>query len=84
MPEGNILAVLNGPGTAHLKSKWVIQIKPNDEANNYLGADTQVIWATEELEKWEGVKRRSWNMWSFPTKHDAEKFQTLYCLKWLT
>lgn len=41
-----------------------------------------VNWTTEQLENWQGVKRMSYDIWQFKRKKDAEKFQTLFNLKW--
>jgi hypothetical protein len=44
--------------------------------------DERVEWATEQLKSWPMVKRMAHDMWFFKRKVDAEKFQTLYNLKW--
>lgn len=80
--SSRIIPVLNGLGSNHLKRqyKWVIKIEPEEQGGG--GIDPYVIWTTEELERWKGVSRLSWDMWSFPRQRDAEKFQTLYYLTW--
>ncbi len=44
--------------------------------------DERVDWAISQLDTWPGVKRMAHDTWHFKRKHDAEKFQTLYNLKW--
>lgn len=41
-----------------------------------------VDWTIEQLENWNGVKRMAYDIWQFNRKKDAEKFQTLFNLKW--
>jgi|GEM_PF-6851684 len=45
--------------------------------------DQRVIWSSKQLETWDNVSRQAWNMWHFKRKKDAEKFITLYNLKWV-
>ncbi len=42
----------------------------------------RIDWITEELKRWDNVRRTSYNMWSFKKKYDADKFITLYNLIW--
>lgn len=44
--------------------------------------DDKVDWVTNELARWDGVKRMSWDQWYFDDKRHAEKFITLYYMKW--
>lgn len=44
--------------------------------------DERVEWALDQLEKWPDVRRMAHDMWYFKRKKDAEKFQTLYNLRW--
>lgn len=37
-----------------------------------------IDWTNEILQSWKNCKRESWDMWSFNTKRDAEKFITYY------
>jgi len=77
-----IIPTLNHPDTEHLRHhyKWVIKIRPENDVS--IGSDSYIEWATEELKKWSGVTRLSWDMWGFSSRRDAEKFQTLYYLTW--
>ena len=70
------------------EKQWILSIDEKwgtvDDAGNHFNTgrlDECVKWATIELEKWD-CQRRSWNMWQFKKKHDAEKFVTLYNLIW--
>lgn len=36
----------------------------------------------KELENWKDVRRIAFNMWEFRRRQDAEKFLTLFHLKW--
>lgn len=44
--------------------------------------DERVDWTLSQLDSWLDVKRMAHDMWYFKRKRDAEKFQTLYNLKW--
>ncbi len=44
--------------------------------------DERVDWSCKQLESWPEVRRMAHDMWFFKRKRDAEKFQTLYNLKW--
>lgn len=63
--------------------KWRIRL---EEANMHwtsTGAlDERVEWTLNQLKNWPGVTRMSFDIWQFATRRDAEKFQTLYNLKW--
>ena len=41
-----------------------------------------ITWAIEELDKWPRVRRTAYDMWKFPSKKQADKFITLFNLKW--
>jgi hypothetical protein len=70
---------------------WVLEISEDwgifhDAGNSYVydtpSLDQRVIWSAKQLETWDNVSRQAWNMWHFKRKKDAEKFITLYNLKW--
>lgn len=44
--------------------------------------DERVDWAIAQLKAWPDVKRMAHDMWYFKRKSDAEKFKTLYNLRW--
>jgi hypothetical protein len=84
----------NGPViTADLGRRgreWCITLKeqseyPHTDAllwNNPGRLDERVGWALEQLSTWPNVRRMAHDMWFFKRRRDAEKFQTLYNLKW--
>lgn len=41
-----------------------------------------IEWSTKQLETWRNVKRMSYDQWYFKNKDDAEKFITLFTVKW--
>lgn len=41
-----------------------------------------IDWTTTQLSTWPNVRRMSWQDWDFKHKSDANKFITLYYLKW--
>ena len=69
---------------------WCIRLQEEKLPNNYNHIvwenpgklDERVNWALEQLDTWSDVRRMAHDMWYFKRKHDAEKFQTLYNLKW--
>ena len=44
--------------------------------------DDIVSHVQDELRNWKNVRRMAWDQWNFKTKKDAEKFVTLFNLKW--
>ena len=57
------------------------------EENNLLtsglgGLDEKCKWAEEQLASWPNCRRIAWNIWEFKHRQDAEKFRTLFTLKW--
>jgi hypothetical protein len=78
------------PMLKFVKRTWVLEINIDwgmfeiQYGNPWIAEplDTKVLWATQQLENWENVSRQAWNMWHFKHKRDAEKFITLYNLKW--
>jgi len=64
--------------------RWYITLQEELLLENYSSDqfDVCVEWTAEQLATWPDVKRSSYDMWSFKRKGDAEKFQTLYSMKW--
>lgn len=66
---------------------WVFHIEDWDED---LDAPTNenwtesIEWTAEQLDGSLKANRMSYDMWYFKRKIDAEKFRTLWILKWLT
>jgi hypothetical protein len=44
--------------------------------------DDYIEWIDQQLSTWKGVRRMAWDEWYFNKKSDAEKFATLFRLKW--
>jgi hypothetical protein len=57
-------------------------VLPNDRIYTSQNLDERINWASIELEKWQDVRRISWDSWIFPSTKLAEKFLTLYYITW--
>ena len=44
--------------------------------------DESIFWATEQLATWPNCRRIAFDRWQFKRRKDAEKFKTLFILKW--
>ena len=44
--------------------------------------DLSITWTEAQLLGRDDVSRKSYDMWYFSTKQEAEKFKTLFTLKW--
>lgn len=60
---------------------------PSDQQYQYYTASDDKVgqrieWASEQLSSWKFVRRTSYDQWMFLRKCDAEKFITLFTLKW--
>lgn len=49
---------------------------------NTVRFDDIIFHVQEELKNWKHVRRMAWDQWNFKSKKDAEKFVTLFNLKW--
>lgn len=49
---------------------------------DYSNLDSRCEWAAEQLHNWKFVTRLSHQEWKFLRRKDAEKFITLFNLKW--
>lgn len=49
---------------------------------DYSNLDSRCEWAAEQLHSWKSVTRLSHQEWKFLRRRDAEKFITLFNLKW--
>jgi hypothetical protein len=56
----------------------------DDAGNHYPSSklDECISWVAEKLTTWPNCTRKSWDMWDFKSKKDAEKFITLFHLSW--
>lgn len=63
--------------------KWCIIIEESFTLDLHNEIWTNAInWTVSQLEHRKDVSRTSYHMWYFNTKQEAEKFQTLFWLKW--
>ena len=44
--------------------------------------DKFITWTEDKLKDWPNCYRKSWDMWDFKNRRDAEKFITLFHLSW--
>lgn len=44
--------------------------------------DQSITWTEAQLLGRDDISRKSYDMWYFSTKQEAEKFKTLFTLKW--
>jgi hypothetical protein len=80
---------MNIPSEVKIKLKhraqygWVIDlvVKPGNDYQPHL-LDERAEWCYQQLKDWPMCQRTAWDMWSFQSKHDAEKFITLYTVQW--
>ena len=63
----------NGSYQIRIAEEWYLDLEQNNIVIN---------WAAEQLASWPNCKRKSWDMWDFKHRRDAEKFKTLFTLKW--
>lgn len=74
----------------HKNFKWRVKIEEDwgrSDGSTYYSADYNnrdicVDWTAEQLSKQKFVTRLSFDQWVFFRKRDAEKFITLFNLKW--
>lgn len=64
---------------------WSAMIEEIIEGDGY-GTSTQfteaVNWSTETLKTWPDCTRMSYDTWYFKERYQADKFNTLFSLKW--
>ena len=79
------------PILTYIDNKFVWELKIDEQwpdGVNYgttesgMELDIRCTWCESQLRKWTDVNRWSWQHWHFKNKHDAEKFITLYYLRW--
>lgn len=67
----------------HIVERWPSDVNMaamfHDSSNKL---DERCNWASEQLESWPDCKRVAWDRWEFKHLHDAQKFKTLFTLKW--
>lgn len=50
--------------------------------SSHLNLDNTINQVSEELKTWKGCRRIAWDRWEFDSRKNAEKFVTLFHLKW--
>lgn len=70
------------------RNEWAVSIDRKNRDIFYLlpdeGIKARVDWAVKTLLSWKFVDRTDYNRWLFLNKNQAEKFITLYNLRWST
>lgn len=61
---------------------WDDGIETYDVSEDSIMYDDYIEWAEQQLSTWKNVKRMAWDQWYFTSRQDAEKFITLFNLKW--
>jgi len=61
---------------------WDDGIETFDVTNQSFLFDDYIDWIEKQLATWKHVRRMSWDQWYFRSHKDAEKFVTLFNLKW--
>ena len=69
---------------------WRVRIEEDwsiSDGSEYYTADSSNLdsrceWAADQLKNWRFLTRLSYQEWKFLRRRDAEKFITLYNLKW--
>jgi ferric-dicitrate binding protein FerR (iron transport regulator) len=75
-------------------NQWCVRIDEEDDEGKHPNAYSSmyrfssthgdaVEWTQTVLSSWKSVNRMSHDMWYFKTKKEAEKFLTLFTLKWV-
>lgn len=80
-----VLRTINLSPRVRIEENW--DNTPADQHYRYYTADynnldSRCDWATKQLSSWRFVTRLSHQEWKFLRRKDAEKFITLYNLKW--
>lgn len=70
------------------RKKWCVsiveEVRDEEEGREiyFKHLDECITWCIHTLEPWKGVNRTSYDMWYFDRHEDAQKFITLFSLKW--
>lgn len=65
-----------------LRECWEIDNAFHDTIDKHKEYDDYVNWTDEQLSTWKDVRRMAWDQWYFNRRQDAEKFITLFNLRW--
>ena len=69
----NLIPDIKGKFQILIYDDWNLDSKEFDES---------IFWATEQLATWPNCRRIAFDRWQFKRRKDAEKFKTLFILKW--
>lgn len=75
------MRTFNGKCRVRIEEDWGIADQP-DTNSSETKLDKRCNWAAEQLINWRFVSRISYQEWIFFNRKQAEKFLTLYNLKW--
>lgn len=79
--------IINPEIWKNARNKWAITLQEHwdhvalSEGPHTVDFHDIVFWSDIELKKWDCI-RTSYDTWQFKSKRDAEKFKTLFLLKW--
>lgn len=71
----------HGKWTITLQEVWGDEIWTNQGPFGGSVLDETVTWAEDELKKWD-CNRTAYDTWVFKSKREAEKFKTLFLIRW--
>lgn len=77
-----VLRTINLSPRVRIEENWDISNGENYYTVSYSNLDSRCDWAAEQLSSWKFVTRLSHQEWKFFRRRDAEKFITLFNLKW--
>jgi len=75
------MRTFNNKWRVRIEEDWGIADQP-DTNSSESKLDIRCNWAAEQLANWKFVGRISYQEWIFINRTQAEKFLTLYNLKW--
>ena len=77
-----VLRTVNLGPRVRIEEDWVNSNGEFYYTTDYSNLDSRCEWAAEQLSSWKFVTRLSHQEWKFFRRKDAEKFITLFNLKW--
>jgi hypothetical protein len=77
-----VLRTINLSTRVRIEEDWSVSDGSSYYTATYSNLDSRCDWAAEQLHSWKSVTRLSHQEWKFLRRKDAEKFITLFNLKW--
>lgn len=77
-----VLRTVNLRTRVRIDENWDISDGSSYYTSDCSNLNSRCEWAAEQLHNWKSVTRLSHQEWKFSRRRDAEKFITLYNLKW--